>query len=313
MVPPLLMLSPTMRCNLSCSGCYSRDYPRDGEMTLSEIGDLFMQAEELGVFFFVLTGGEPLLRDGLMDLVKTRRNLIFLLFTNGSMVDPAWAGEVARWGHVVPMLSIEGNQEETDARRGPGTYEQVTRAMTLLRKANAFFGFSTMVTRRNLRLVGQGGFIDEMVARGCRIGFLGDYVPVGSRADRTLAPTAEEQLWLRERLTKIERRAPIFLMHMPDDEYAVAGSCMAAGRGFLHVNAQGYVEPCPFSHLASDTVREKPLKEVLRAPLFAYIRDHPELLTQPHMGCALFEHRAELEQVAEELGAHQTDEVFRSD
>ena len=301
------MFSPTMRCNLSCAGCYSRDYPRDGEMMLTEIGDLFAQAKELGVFFFVLTGGEPLLRDGLMDLVEQHRDLIFLLFTNGSVMDSMWAKEVARWGHVVPILSIEGNREETDMRRGPGTYEQVRRAMTTLREAKAFFGFSTMVTRRNLRTIGQGGFIDEMIERGCRMGFLADYVPMGSRADPDLVPTEEEQVWLRERVLDMERRAPIFLVRLPDDEYAATGSCMAAGRGFLHVNAQGYVEPCPFAHLASDTVREKPLKEVLRAPLFAHIREHSDLLTRPHMGCALFEHRAALEQVAEELGARRTD------
>ncbi|MFH1006608.1 MAG: radical SAM protein [Candidatus Latescibacterota bacterium] len=310
LVPPMLMLSPTMHCNLSSSGCYSRNYPRDGEMTLSEIGDLFGQAEELGVFFLVLTGGEPLLRDGLMDLVKGHGNLVFLLFINGSMVDAKWASAVARLGNVVPVLSIEGNQEETDARRGPGTYKQVAKAMAVLGEASAFFGFSTMVTRQNLHTVGQGDFIDEMGARGCRVGFLTDYVPLGSRVELDRVPTEEEQIWLRARLTEIKQRAPVFLVRLPDDEYAATGSCMAAGRGFLHVNAQGYVEPCPFSHLASDTIREKPFREILNAPLFSHIRAHPDVLTKPHEGCALFTYREELEGMAGALGAFGAEGCF---
>ena len=95
-VPPVLILSATTRCNLSCPGCYSRDYPMDGELTLEEIGTLFQQAVELGATVLVITGGEPLLREGLMELLAQHRELLFLLFTNATLMDRAWAQTAGR-------------------------------------------------------------------------------------------------------------------------------------------------------------------------------------------------------------------------
>ena len=305
--PPVLIFSATVRCNFSCVGCYSRDYPVDGEMTLEDIEALFQQADELGITFFVITGGEPLLREGLMELLKQHTNLIFLLFTNASCIDRSWAQDIGRLEHVIPILSVEGTEKETDGRRGKGAHQQVMASMAYLNEAKAFFGFSAMVIRQNLAILGEDAFIDDMIARGCRIGFCVGYVPSGVGAHVGWVPTSEEQVWFRQRILDFQRRKRIILIHLPDDEYERGGTCMAAGRGFLHVNAQGYVEPCPFAHLASDTVRTKSLREALQAPLFAYIRDHPELLSPPQMGCALYEHKKELAAAASTLGAKPTD------
>jgi MoaA/NifB/PqqE/SkfB family radical SAM enzyme len=150
-------------------------------------------------------------------------------------------------------------------------------------------------------------FFDHMIDNGCRMGFCIGYVPSAKDADLALVPTEEEHKRFRKHILKIQREKRLLLVHLPDDEYRETGSCMSAGRGFVHVNAQGYVEPCPFSHFASYTIREKSLEETLRTPLFAHIRDHADLLTQPRMGCALFEHQEELEKVAEKLGARSTE------
>lgn len=307
-VPPVVIFSPTVRCNLSCAGCYSRDYPMDGEMTPDEIAGLFGQAEQLGVNFFVITGGEPLLRQGLMELLAAYRRLIFLLFTNATLMDRAWAQRVARLGNVAPLLSVEGGEQDTDSRRGKGVYERVAVGMAHLNEAGAFFGFSAMVTRRSAATLGDEAFVDEMVARGCRVGVYSSYVPSGSSADAEWVPTREEQARFRGRVLDLRGRKAMILVHLPDDEFEQGGTCMAAGRGFVHVNAQGYVEPCPFAHWAADSVRTRSLKEALQAPLLAHIRDHPHLLQLPQKGCALFEHEEELRAAAMALGARPTDE-----
>ena len=259
-VPPVLIFSPTMRCNFSCRGCYSRDYPVDGELTLGETGSLFHQAEELGATVLVITGGEPLLREGLMELLAERRELLFLLFTNATFIDRTWAQGVARLQNVIPVLSLEGEERHTDGRRGMGVHQGVAEAMAHLAEARAFFGFSAMVTRQNLATLGAEPFVDDMIARGCRIGFWAGYVPSGSKAEEAWVPSREEQTWFRRRVLDLRRRKRILLIHLPDDEYERGGTCMAAGRGFVHVNAQGFVEPCPFAHLASDSVRTSSLK-----------------------------------------------------
>ena len=307
LVPPLVIFSVTMQCNLECAGCYSREYPDDGELSLEEMDSLFHQAESLGVAFFVITGGEPLKREGLLPLLESHPNLIFLMFTNGTYIDEAIAEVIGNTDNVIPILSVEGNKESTDKRRGEGSYDHVMKAMGHLREADVFFGFSAMVTRENLDVLGEEAFFDRMIGQGCRMGFCIGFVPSAKDADLALVRTEEEYKKFRKHILKIQKEKQILLVHLPDDEYRETGSCMAAGRGFVHVNAQGYVEPCPFSHFASFTVRENSLEETLRTPLFAHIREHSNLLTQPRMGCALFEHRKELEKVAEKLGARSTE------
>ena len=309
MVPPLIIFSPTMLCNLSCKGCYSRNYPVDDELSLDEISRLFSDAEDAGVGFFVITGGEPLIREGLMDLLVKHKNLIFFLFTNGSTIKKPWAEKVGRLKNIVPVISVEGDEKHTTERRGEGVHQQVMQSMAYLREAGAFFGFSSMVTTQNLTTLGEEKFYDGMIERGCRIGFCVGYVPSGNDADLKLVPTPEQQEWFRKRVIHMQQNKPMILIQLPDDEYEVAGTCMAAGRGFLHINAQGYVEPCPFSHIASDSIRKKPLKDVLQAPLFTYIREHSELLNRPSMGCALFENRDKLNAVADQLGAINTENI----
>ena len=143
-------------------------------------------------------------------------------------------------GNVVPLLSIEGTERQTDERRGAGTYGVVVQAMQYPRESGAFFGFSSMVTGENFDVLGNDGFIDDMVRRGCKMGYYVNYVPCVKGASFDLVPEIERQTRFHEQVVVFQRTKKIVLMHMPDDEYAIGGSFMAAGRDFLHINAQGF-------------------------------------------------------------------------
>lgn len=306
-VPPVLILSVTMRCNLECRGCYSRNYPADDELSPQELDRLLVDAEQLGVGFVVLTGGEPLLVNGLLELLSRHPRITFLLYTNGTRIDPSNSRIMYRMGNAVPLLSIEGTEPQTDERRGAGTYAVVVQAMRYLKEAGAFFGFSAMVTDENLDVLGSDTFIDDMIGRGCKMGYYVNYVPCVKNARANLVPELRRQTWFHEQVVRFQQSKRIVLVHMPDDEYAIGGTCMAAGRGFLHINAQGYVEPCPFSHIATHTLRTASLKECLKSDLFSYIRGRPELLKKPKLGCALYENRVTLLKAAKDLGAVETE------
>jgi MoaA/NifB/PqqE/SkfB family radical SAM enzyme len=305
LVPPFLILSVTMKCDLNCIGCYSRDYPRVDELSIEEIDDLFNQAKNFGVAFFVITGGEPMIKKGLMELLYKHKRLNFFLFTNGSFHTRNWAQTVARHPHIIPLLSVEGDAAQTNSRRGKGVHEKVIESMRHLKEAGVFFGFSTMVSKKNIDVIGSDDFMDEMIGCGSRICYFVNYVP--QNTDHSLVPSPEEQEQFRKRVIYFKENKDIIMIHMPDDEYANGGSCMAAGRGFLHINAQGYVEPCPFAHLATDSVRDKSLKEVFKSDLFDYIRKHPQLLKKPQLGCALYENREKLYDIADQVGAVSTE------
>lgn len=307
-VPVAISLSPTMRCNLSCVGCYSKDYPRDNELSLEKIDDMLGSAEKMGVFLTVVTGGEPLLRDGLLDILKRHKKILFLMVTNGTLLDDSTAAKIAKAGNIIPVVSIEGMKEQTDARRGEGIYDRVRDAMVSLENAGAIFGFSSMVSSENFEVLSDNEFIEEMLDRGCVMGFYTEYIPIGSAAEWDLVLEDNERDIFRERLIELRRSNPIMLAHMPDDEYGPDGKCMAVMGGCVHINSQGYVEPCPFAHMASDNINEKGLIESLRSQFLAQIRASDAACRHGRLGCALFENIEIVKQIAANTNAKATDE-----
>jgi len=309
LAPIAIALSPTMRCNLSCVGCYALDYPRDEELSLETIDEMLTAAEKMGVFLSVITGGEPLLREGILEVFQRRRKLLFLMFTNGTLLDDKAAIMIARAGNIIPMISIEGSQEQTDIRRGDGTYNKIINAMKCLEKAGALFGFSAMVTRENFQTLSGDQFVQEMLDRGCALGFYTEYIPVGSTARWELVLEDEEQKRFRKRIQEQRKHNPIILVHLPDDEYGPDNRCLAVIGGYVHVNSQGFVEPCPFTHFASDNIHDKGLEAALKSLFLAQIRASDAVCRRGRLGCALFENREMVQKIADNTGAKPTDIV----
>jgi len=306
-VPVAIAFSPTMRCNLSCVGCYARDYPRDNELSLKIIDDMFSSAEEMGVFLLVITGGEPLLRDGILEALGRHRRLLFLMVTNGMLMDEETARMISRSGNIIPVVSLEGFREQTDTRRGEGVYDQVKIAMKCLEDSGAVFGYSAMVTRENFEALSSDEFIEEMIGRGCALGFYTEYIPIGSAARWELVLEDAERVKFRERVLYIRKNKPIMVAHLPEDEYGPDNRCMALDGGCAHINAQGDVEPCPFTHFASDNIREKTLAQVLRSEFLTQIRSSDAAVRCGRLGCSLFENREIVEDIAASTGARRTD------
>lgn len=309
LVPIAISFSPTMRCNLSCAGCYSRDYARDGELSLATIDEMLGSAEKMGVFLFVITGGEPLMREEILELFQKHPRLLFLMITNGTLIDGETAKMIARAGNIIPVVSLEGTREQTDARRGQGVYDRVASAMASLQSAQATFGFSAMVTSRNFETLSGEPFIGEMLHRGCALGFYTEYIPVGSDAQWELLMEVKDRKQFRERVLGLRRSKPIMLAHLPDDEYGPDGRCLAVTGGCVHINAQGYVEPCPFAHFARDNIREKKLDEIFSSPFLAQLRASEAVLRRGHLVCALIENWGILKDIAAKTGATPTDIV----
>lgn len=307
LVPVAIAISPTMRCNLACTGCYALDYPRDGEIPLEKIGEIFKSAAGMGVYTVVVTGGEPLLREGLLDLLIRHRRLTFLMITNGLLVDDAVAMKIARSGNVVPTVSVEGYREETDTRRGSGVHEKALCAMALLERYGAVFGFSTTVTRHNWQTVSSESFTDQMIAAGCVLGFHTEYVPIASNRDMSVLLTDSERGEFRRRILALRRSKPIIIAHLPDDEYDSAGRCEGVAGGTVHINSQGYVEPCPFCHYASDNILEKTLEEVIQSPFLAELRASRAIYRDSCVGCALVENDSMVREISGRTGARRTD------
>ncbi len=269
--PIVLVVSPTMRCNMSCYGCYAGKYERQADLGLDTLDRVLTEAEEMGIYFAVISGGEPfILGDDLWDVVECHPGIMFQVYTNGTLIDRAAARRLARIGNAYPCISVEGFEEETDARRGPGTFAKVTGAMECLRAEGVFFGFSATATRENNDLIVSEEFVDFWRRQGCTIGWYFHYVPVGREPGVELMPTPEQRVRRREELVRRRAARDILLADFWNDGPLVGG-CLAGGR-YLHINSNGDAEPCVFAHFAVDNVREKSLREILCSPLFCEIR-----------------------------------------
>ena len=300
-IPPFLIASITSACNLHCAGCYARELHTctdeiTDQLSAAEWERIFREAKELGVGFILLAGGEPLVRPDVLDAAAKFPEILFPVFTNGTLLFGDMLDRFDRRRNLIPVLSIEGSAERTDARRGEGMYAQLRKVMSRLKAQNIAFGASITVTRENLREVTSDAFLSELSESGCKAVIFVEFVPT-DESMKHLAPGDAERAAMTERLDALrEDDSGMLLISFPGDELKTDG-CLAAGRGFFHINPQGGAEPCPFSPYSDANLRNMSLRDALNSPLFRTLRAGG-LLTGAHDGgCVLFEKRREVEAI----------------
>ena len=301
-VPSYLIASITSSCNLHCEGCYSRannatvDCEPSMQLNGEEWQRIFREAAELGVSFVLLAGGEPMLRWDVIEPAGQMKNLMFPVFTNGTFLTENHMKLLDSCRNIVPVISIEGGREETDARRGSGVYDTITEKMTRLHECGIIYGVSVTVTKENLDEVFSDTFLDSLRSRGCKAVFYIEFVPVSDEGAH-LAPDDADREVMDERIAELRKcRQDMIYISFPGDEKS-SGGCLAAGRGFFHINSHGGAEPCPFSPYSDINVRETSLKEALESNLFTELRSSGILEDDHKGGCVLNEKRDQIEAI----------------
>ena len=299
-IPPFLIASITSLCNLHCKGCYARanhlceEEITKRQMTREEWGSLFSQAEETGIGFILLAGGEPLLRRDVLEEAAVHKRILFPVFTNGTMLDASYEQLFSDHRNLVPVFSIEGERGRTDARRGDGVYKILSDSMERMKKAGILFGTSITVTKENIAEVTSCDFTEELEKAGCKAVIYVEYVPADGKTQE-LAPDDADRAFMDKRLAELRsRNTSMLYISFPGDEKS-SGGCLAAGRGFFHINADGGAEPCPFSPYSDTHIRGKSLREVLRSPLFARLQAGGLLNAEHSGGCVLFGRESEVQ------------------
>ena len=302
-IPPFLIASIASQCNLRCAGCYARagGICRDGqtekELKREEWKKLLTEASELGVSFVLLAGGEPLLRRDIIGMAALFPNLIFPIFTNGVLLDGAYLGLFEKHRNLIPVFSIEGDGAETDSRRGKGVAGLIENAMKGLSDAGVLFASSVTVTNRNLSKVVTGKFLADLRKKGCGAVFFVEYVPA-EKGTEELVMSDEESDLLNERVKSLKTEfTDMSIFAFPGDEKYMGG-CLAAGRGFFHINPFGGAEACPFSPYSKLNIRENTILEILASDFFGEIRKIGKAGAEQHIGgCTLFNHEKEILQL----------------
>ena len=299
-VPSYLIASITSSCNLHCEGCYSRandattDCAPSMQLTDEEWLRIFREAEELGVSFILLAGGEPMLRWDVIETAGKMKNILFPVFTNGTFMGDKHLELLDRCRNIVPVISIEGEREETDARRGEGVYDTVMDKMDKLCERGIIYGVSVTVTKENMEKAYSDAFLDSLRSRGCKAVFYIEFVPVSDEGEH-LAPDDDDREYMAGRIDDLRKnRQDMVYIAFPGDEKS-SGGCLAAGRGFFHINSHGGAEPCPFSPYSDINVRDTSLRDALGSKLFTALRSS-DILADDHIGgCVLNEKRDQVE------------------
>ncbi len=283
--PSFLVVAPTGACNLNCLNCYAGALSTSEAIPFGQLERLVREAgSSWGIKGLAFSGGEPLLYrsegKGIMDVAELHPDMPFLVFTNGTLVDSAVAARFASLGNISPALSVEGLRETTDARRGPGTFDAVVRALAHLREAGVPTGLSITVTRHNCEEVLSDEFLDFFFSEHSAFyGIVFQYMPQGRDPDLSLMPTPEQRLWMWQRSWEIIEKRRIFLFDFWNHG-TLLGGCMAAGRerGYLYVDWNGNVAPCVFAPYVAGNIHEAftqdtGLNGIWAAAFLAEIRD----------------------------------------
>lgn len=299
-IPPFLIASITSKCNLCCAGCYARaggmcaEHHEEKELSADEWKRVLSEASELGVAFTLLAGGEPLLRRDIISMAAELPNMIFPIFTNGTLLDGNYLDLFDKNRNLIPVFSIEGDSEETDQRRGEGVSKNIESAMTGMHSRGILYAASITVTNRNLGAVVTKDFLKNLRSKGCGAVFFVEYVPA-EQGTEGLVLSDEETEKLNEKVAGFKTEfSDMNIFAFPGDEKYMGG-CLAAGRGFFHINPFGAAEPCPFSPFSKMNVRECSVPEILESAFFEEIRAISKESAEHHSGgCTLFNHEDEV-------------------
>lgn len=304
--PYIIVFDVTGRCNLNCEGCWAAMYGRDRDLEYDLLERAVTEAEEkMGIHFFVFSGGEPTLRDDLIDFYKDHSDSQFQIYTNGTLIDDDMAARFAECGNVMPMVSIEGDEVLTNDRRGGGVHGKVMAAMDNLSTHGVLFGFSATATRKNVEAISSDEFIEAMIDKGCLYGWYFQYIPIGRNPNLDLMVAAEQRDMLRRRVYRLRNEYPIFLADFWNDGPEVGG-CMAGGKRYFHVTNNGDIEPCVFCHFAVENLHDTTLTGALKHPFFKALRKGIPYDGNTLRPCMLIDRPSVFRKYAEKYGARPT-------
>lgn len=306
-IPWAILMDPTSACNLNCIGCWAAEYGNKLNMDYNTLDSIIRQGKELGTYMYIYSGGEPLVRkNDIIKLCEAHPDAMFLAFTNGTLIDEAFADEMLRVKNFVPAISVEGFEEATDSRRGKGTYKAVIKAMEILKNKKLPFGISCCYTSQNTDVIGSEEYFDDMIAKGAKFAWFFTYMPIGNGAVPELMVSPEQREFMYRQIRKFRTTKPIFTMDFWNDGEYVQG-CIAGGRRYLHINANGDIEPCAFIHYSDSNIYNKTLLEAYKSPLFMEYHKHQPFNCNHLRPCPLLDNPGALSEMVKASNAKSTD------
>ncbi len=310
-IPWAILIDVTTACNLRCTGCWAASYGDKLQLSYDELNKIITEGKALGTYTYLYTGGEPLVRKkDLIRLCKEHSDCLFITFTNATLCDDEFADQLKEVGNMFLTISIEGNEETTDARRGAGTYKAVIAAMERLKKRGIPFGASLCYTNQNADVIASDEYADFLISLGVLFAWYFTFVPVGCGSSPELMATAEqrEMMYNQIRKWRFEEVKPLFTIDFFNDgEYV--GGCVAGGKQYFHISANGDCEPCVFAHYSNVNIKDKDthIIDALKSPIFMAYKARQPFSDNMLRPCPVMDNPGALKKMVYESGAKSTD------
>lgn len=282
--PEFLLISPTRKCNLRCTGCYSDSGTGNASLDSATFDRILTEKRRLwGAYFTTISGGEPFLWNdagkGLLDMVEKHSSNLFMVYTNGTLITEETARRMAQLGNISPAISVEGFEEDTDFRRGKGVHRKIMQAFENLRKHGVPFGISTTPTKHNWKTITSDKFVDLYFEKeGAVYGWMFQYMPIGRGGSTGLMVPPAERVEMLKRMRRLVGERNSFIVDFWNSGIVSSG-CISAGRpgGYFHIDWNGDITPCAFVPYADGNIHEiyangGNLNDALKFPFFSQIR-----------------------------------------
>jgi MoaA/NifB/PqqE/SkfB family radical SAM enzyme len=302
-IPNTILIDPTSTCNLRCKGCWAGAQTKHDTLSFELLDRILTEAKELGIYWFVISGGEPFTYPHLFELAEKHNDVSFMIYTNGTLITDEVTDKIVKVGNISPAISLEGWKTRTDARRGDGVFDKVIATMDRLHKRGALFGVSLTMTRENYKEVTSDEFIEFLINKGAIYGWSFHYIPIGRNPNLDLMLTAEQRGYLVDRVRHIRNNKPFMLMDFWNDGEYTEG-CIAGGRRYFHITPSGAVTPCAFSQFTNYNIKNMSLLDVLKSPLFAAYQKRQPFCKNHLRPCPIIDNPEALKEIVKESGAH---------
>ena len=302
--PAFHFISVTDDCNLNCQGCWVTHKKKNARMSPETLDRIISETKAKGSYFFGILGGEPLMYKPLFEVLRKHPDCYFQLFTNGTLLTKEVAGELKKLSNVTPLISFEGDEIVADVRRrGKDVFRRTLDAVENATGAGLITGVAMSVCKSNIDLALSPGFINSLIERNVAYLWYYIYRPVGAESTVELSLDKTEIQQLRQFMVDARSVYDIAIIDAYWDHDG-NGLCPAASGLSHHINASGFIEPCPVIQFATDHVKDKPLENIYRESVF--LTELKNEIPKKTNGCIIMEDPQWLAEMAEKYNAADT-------
>jgi MoaA/NifB/PqqE/SkfB family radical SAM enzyme len=304
--PAFLYISITNRCNLQCRGCWVDVTAPPMMISLDEMNRLITGAKQHGNSFFGILGGEPFMHTDLLKILAAHPDCYFQVFSNGHFITDEVAAELRRLGNVTPLISVEGSEIISDARRGrPGVLNRTLVGLEACVRHRLITGVTTSVCQNNIDDLVSEAWIDELIRRGVHYVWYTTFRPVGPDPAPELALRPEQVLRVRRFAMDVRNTRPIGVVDAYWDEQGYA-LCPAVVGISHHIGPGGDVEPCPIIQFARENIRDNGADIFETVTRSTFLRDFRRTTAAQTRGCIVLERPDLLKELVERHAARDT-------